>query len=100
MASNAGIVVDSSLRHLHYPCQHISMPESKPKKGEFLRNLIDFLFGFENKRGEVLDGWIDYAPAFSFPPQEFYAAIEKELADRKFPSLEMSRHDFSEGGLL
>jgi hypothetical protein len=76
------------------------MPEFKAKKGELLRNWIDFLFGFENKRGEELDYWIDFARTFNFPPQDFYTAIEKELADRKFPSLEMSRQDFSEGGLL
>jgi len=76
------------------------MPELKSTKGEFLRNWIDFLFGFENKRGQVLDGWIDIAQTFNFPPQEFYAAIEKELAARKFPTMEISREDFSEGGLL
>jgi len=73
----------------------------KPKgKREFLRNCIDFVFGFENKRGEILDSWILFADTFSFPPQDFYAAIEKEMADRKIPSMEISREDFSEGGLL
>lgn len=73
----------------------------KPKeKGVFLRNLIDFVFGFENKRGEVLDGWILFADSFSFPPQDFYAAIEKELVERKIPSMEISRQEFSQGGLL
>jgi len=76
------------------------MPELKPKKGELLRNWIDFLFGFENKRGEELDYWIFFADTFSFPPQEFYASIEKELTARKIPTMEMSREDFSEGGLL
>jgi hypothetical protein len=76
------------------------MPELKSKNGEFLRNWIDFLFGFENKKGEVLDSWIDYAPAFKYPPQDFYAAIEQELANRKFPTMKISREDFAEGGLL
>jgi hypothetical protein len=73
----------------------------KPKgKSEFLRNCIDFVFGFENKRGEILDSWILFADTFSYPPQEFYAAIDKEMAARKIPSMEISREDFSEGGLL
>jgi hypothetical protein len=76
------------------------MAEIKSKKGEFLRKWIDFLFGFENKRGDVLDGWIDFAQTFDFPSQEFYALIEKELANRKYPTMEMSRKDFSEGGVL
>ena len=92
--------VDNSLGQVHPPCQYLSMPELKSKKGEFLRNCIDFLFGFENKRGEQLDGWIDYAQTFNYPPQEFYAALEKELANRKYPSMQTSREDFAEGGLL
>jgi hypothetical protein len=74
---------------------------SKPKgKSEFLRNSIDFIFGFENRRGEILDSWILFADSFSFPPQEFYEAIDKEMSDRNIPSMEISREDFSEGGLL
>ena len=73
----------------------------KPKiKGEFLRNCIDFVFGFENKRGEILDSWILFADSFSFPPQEFYSALDKEMAARKIPSMEISQEDFNEGGLL
>jgi len=73
----------------------------KPKaKGEILRNCLDFVFGFENKRGEILDSWILFADSFSFPPQEFYAAIEKEMADRRVPSMNISREEFSEGGML
>jgi hypothetical protein len=98
--SNAEFGVDSNVRQDHVWCQHLSMPELKPKKGELLRNWIDFLFGFENKRGDVLDSWIFFADTFSFPPQEFYAAIEKELTARKIPTMEMSREDFSEGGPL
>jgi hypothetical protein len=74
---------------------------SKPKEtGVFLRKCINFVFGFENKKGEILDSWIVFADSFSFPPQEFYAAIEKEMAARKIPSMEISREEFSEGGLL
>jgi hypothetical protein len=75
--------------------------QSKPKeKGVLLRRLIDFVFGFENKKGEILDSWIVFADSFNFPPQEFYAAIENEMTARKIPSLEMSREEFAEGGLL
>jgi hypothetical protein len=74
---------------------------SKPKeKGVFLRRCIDFVFGFENKKGEILDSWIVFADSFSLSPQEFYAAIEKEMNARKIPSMEISREEFSEGGLL
>src|ERR1039458_5798013 len=74
---------------------------AKPKeKGVFLRRCIDFVFGFENKKGEILDSWIVFADSFSLPPQEFYAAIEKEMNARKIPSMEISREEFSEGGLL
>jgi hypothetical protein len=74
---------------------------SKPKgKGVFLRNCIDFVFGFENKKGDILDSWIYFADSFNFPPQEFYAAIEKEMAARRIPGMEISREEFSEGGLL
>ncbi|HWX23335.1 MAG TPA: hypothetical protein VN578_25820 [Candidatus Binatia bacterium] len=73
----------------------------KPKeKGVFLRNCIDFVFGFENKRGEILDSWILFADSFTFPPQEFYASLEKEMASRKIPSMEIIKEEFSEGGLL
>ena len=74
---------------------------SKPKeKGVFLRRCIDFVFGFENKKGEILDSWIVFADSFSLSPQEFYAAIEKEMNARKIPSMEISREEFNEGGLL
>jgi len=73
----------------------------KPKsKGEFVRNCIDFVFGFENKRGEILGSWLYFADGFSYSPQEFYAAIDHEMAARKIPSMEISREEFGEGGLL
>jgi hypothetical protein len=73
----------------------------KPKEyGVFLRRCIDFVFGFENRKGEILDSWIAFADSFSYPPQEFYAAIEKEMADRKIPGLDISREEFGEGGVL
>ncbi len=74
---------------------------SKPKeKGAFLRKCLDFVFGFENKKGEILDSWIVFADGFNFPPQDFYAAIENEMTARKIPGMKISREEFSEGGLL
>jgi len=58
------------------------------------------IFGFKPKNDEVLDHWISFADGFSLPPQEFYDAVEKELAARKIPSMEMSRVKYAEGGLL
>ena len=58
------------------------------------------IFGFKSKKDEVLDHWISFADGFTLPPQEFYAAVEKALADRKVPRLDMSRVDYAEGGLL
>ncbi len=75
-------------------------PELKPKKGERLREWFDFIFGFENKKGEVLDSWIAFHDTLNFPPQEFYAAIEAELQARKIPGLSIATEVFSEGGLL
>jgi hypothetical protein len=78
----------------------MSTPELKPKKGEILRSGIDFIFGFENKKGEILDHWIAFADSLKFPPQEFYEAIERALDARKVPGMEISREEFSEGGLI
>src|SRR5439155_26975203 len=75
-------------------------PGIKPKRGETLRAWFDFVFGFANRKGEILDHWIAFLDNFSFSPQEFYDAIEKELQARKIPSLEISREEFAEGGLL
>jgi hypothetical protein len=72
----------------------------KSKKGKVLRACIDFIFGFENKKGEILDHWVAFLDNFSYPPQEFYAAIEEELTARKIPSLEISKEEFAEGGML
>ena len=48
----------------------------------------------------MLDHWISFADGLSLPPQEFYAALEKELANRKIPGLDLSRIEYAEGGLL
>ena len=74
--------------------------EFKSKKGARLRDLFDFVFGFENKKGDVLDHWIAFDDKLNYPPQEFYDAIAKELEVRKVPGLQISREEFAEGGLL
>jgi hypothetical protein len=78
----------------------MSPPNDKPKKREYVRLVLDFIFGFQNQRGEILDGWIYSAEAFSLDPQEFYLSIEGKLAAEKFPHVEVSRVEFPEGGLL
>ena len=72
----------------------------KPKMSERIRSVLEFIFGFENKRGDILEHWIYSAEGFSLSPGEFYAAIEKALADRKIPGLTVTRQEFAEGGLL
>ena len=72
----------------------------KPKKSELLRRLIDFVFGFENKRGDILDYWMYSADGFSIPPQEFYANVERQMEARKIPSMEITRQEFAEAGML
>jgi hypothetical protein len=78
----------------------MATPELKSKKGELLRAWFDFVFGFENKKGDLLGHWIAFHDNFSFPPQDFFDAIEKELQARKIPGLEISQEEFSEGGML
>jgi hypothetical protein len=72
--------------------------DDKPKKSERLRRVIDFIFGFKNKRGEILDHWIYSADGFSLAPGEFYGAVEQQLAARKIPGMAVARQEFSEGG--
>ena len=72
----------------------------KLKKSEWIRKLLEFIFGFKNRRGEVLDHWIYSAEDFSLSPGEFYTVVEKELERRKTPGVEISRERFAEGGLL
>src|SRR5687767_5764392 len=55
---------------------------------------------FKAKEDEVLNHAISIVPGFHFSPQEFYDMIEKELAARKIPGLEISRVEYAEGGLF
>lgn len=49
---------------------------------------------------EVHKHWYSLLDNFESFSSEFYGDIEKELRDRKVPGLEMSRVEFSEGGIL
>ena len=72
----------------------------KPKTSERIRRLLEFIFGFENKRGDILDDWLYSAEGFSLSPREFYTAVEKQLEAMKIPGMEIGHQEFAEGGLL
>jgi hypothetical protein len=55
---------------------------------------------FKSKKADVLSHWYSLIPGFNTPTKEFYEAIEAELKSRQVPGLEISRVEFSEGGLL
>jgi len=74
--------------------------DDKLKKSELLRRILEFIFGFENKRGVLINHWIVSAAEFSLAPGEFYDTVEKELAVRKFTSVAVSRVEFAQGGLM
>lgn len=57
-------------------------------------------FGFKSKKGEVLDHWISFADGFSYPPQDFYTEVEKQLELRRVPGMDLLRVEFSEGSIL
>jgi len=62
---------------------------------------MHFMFNFSKpKQAEVLSHWYALIPGFTTSTKDFYEAVEKELKDREVPGLEMSRVEFSEGGLL
>src|ERR1035437_727425 len=60
--------------------------ENKPKKSERLRRLIDFIFGFENKRGDVWDQWIYSVEDFSLAPVIFMRPSRHSWPPAKFPA--------------
>ena len=78
----------------------MATPDDKPKKSDLLRRVLDFIFGFKNKRGEILQHWIYSAEGFGVPPVEFYAAVEKKLTTQNIPGMAIARQGFSEAGLL
>lgn len=58
------------------------------------------MFGFFKKKAEVLQHWIAFVEGFELLPSEFYSSIEAELKARNVPDMDMSRIEFSEGGIL
>lgn len=55
---------------------------------------------FRSKKAEVLDHWIAFVEGFSLTSAEFYESVEQELKAREVPGMDMSRVEFSEGGVL
>jgi hypothetical protein len=51
-------------------------------------------------KGVVLSHWYALIPGFSTSTKEFYAAVANELKERQVPGLDITRVEFSEGGLL
>ena len=82
------------------PLPAVGSSADKAKKGGVLRRWLDFIFGFKNKKGEVLSSWLIPVDGLSFSPKEFYASVEQQLAARKIPSMKITRQRFAEGGLL
>src|SRR5580700_2868521 len=82
----------------------MAAPDDKPKKSEIfrvvMRRLIDFVFTFRNRRGDVLRYDLAHADGINFSPEEFYARVEQALAARELPGMEIRREPFAEGGLL
>ena len=78
----------------------MATPVDKSKMRDTLRRIFEFIFGFKNKKGEVITSWILPADSLGVSSGEFYAAIEEQVALRKIPSIKVSRTRFAEGGLL
>lgn len=74
--------------------------DDKPKKSEWIRRTLEFIFTFENTRGEVLHHDLFSADSFNVAPGEFYQFVERLLELHNFPGVTVYRQPFSEGGLL
>jgi hypothetical protein len=62
----------------------------------FFENVKRFFFPKE----EVLNHWYIPVDHFQLATSDFYQMVEKGLTERKVPSLNMSRVELSEGGML
>jgi len=62
--------------------------------------ITEFWIKFFSPREEVHKHWYCPVDNFEFGSNDFYQRIERELAARKVPGLDMARVEFSEGGLL
>ena len=55
---------------------------------------------FTSPKADVLSHWYSLIPGFNTSSKDFYESVETELKVREVPGLEISRVEFSEGGLL
>lgn len=55
---------------------------------------------WRRKRPEVIKYWYVPVERGTFSTSEFYGRIEERIQDHKFPGLELTREEFSEGGAL
>src|SRR5579859_4731246 len=58
------------------------------------------MFGFFEKKADVMEHWYALVPGFTLSTKEFYEAVEKELKERQVPGLDIVNVDFAEGGIL
>lgn len=58
------------------------------------------MFGKKPRQADVIRHWYSLIPDFNTPAHEFYAEIEEDMKNRKVPSLQISRVEFAEGGVL
>jgi hypothetical protein len=58
------------------------------------------MFGFFEKKAEVMEHWYALVPGFTTSAKEFYTAVETELKERQVPGLDIASVDFAEGGVL
>jgi len=58
------------------------------------------MFGFFEKKADVIEHWYALVPGLAMSTKEFYEAVEKELKERQVPGLDIANVDFAEGGIL
>lgn len=74
--------------------------EFKSKSSNPWRGILEFVFGIENKRGDILHHWIAFADGLSFSTEEFYRKVEDEIKARSLPDLAISQEEFAETSVL
>lgn len=58
------------------------------------------MFPFSRKKADVLKHWIAFIDSFETSPLEFYDTVAKKLTVKQIPSMEITRLELPEGGLL
>lgn len=58
------------------------------------------MFSRKPRKTDVIRHWYSLVRDFNTSTKNFYTEIEKELAARKVPGLDVSRVEFAEGGML